>query len=823
MAKRVRSVLAATLALLAAFFSGASRAECGGTIQCIGVGPTREAAAIAQHGLGPDTFTMSFTRQALGTTSDSQTIFVEAVTGPTGTMARLGTIRIDGANASDFLITGGSCSTTNGPVHGGAGCTITVAFRPTSLGNKAAKVHVPLDPPGCADCITERFVTVMGFVGRPDPALDAAVRGVLAAQRGAAQRFSHAQIANARDRMESLHQREGTHADASGGAPLANALASLAITGMVNVAGLAPAVSGGHPSEASSVHFWLGGIASFGMRDSPGGSPALDFRTDGVSTGVDRAFGKGLVAGVALGAARDRTDIGTDGSRSRARGASAMAYASFGPVPGLFIDGLVGGGSLDYRSQRFLGPVGAFAEADRDGRHAFGSIAMGYEWIDGGVLLAPYARADYSRERLDAATETGPAGYALSYQSQSTSSWQGALGLRAESKRETGFGRIVPRARAEFRRAFRSTGDALITYADLAQDPPFALATDEAAKNVLLLGLGADLMLRGGLTVGIDYQVLRESSRDSSQSIRFNVSQALDGRGASGWVSLLPSPPSRKFLVQVDAGFGYDDNVSRARGGADVASDEFFSASVRMSDAFSITRLSRAVLAGTLGGEKFRTYNGLSRATAGIEAELQYRPSASFAGPTLALFARAGTQQYESRLRDSETYALGVSAQSLVTDRIGLFGALSRNRTDARGASFDANVSAARLNVDYRIDAMRSLYLAGEYRRGDAVFSARPPLAFTSKDGPITYPGGGTPDDVFVAPQLASYRVDAGTVATSLGYNLSLGPRESLDFSWYHVRSEPRNASDLPAGIYDGPGKPRYRVNQFLILYLVSF
>ncbi len=127
------------------------------------------------------------------------------------------------------------------------------------------------------------------------------------------------------------------------------------------------------------------------------------------------------------------------------------------------------------------------------------------------------------------------------------------------------------------------------------------------------------------------------------------------------------------------------------------------------------------------------------------------------------------------------------------------------------------------MNLDYRIDANRSLYLAGEIRQGDIVFSAAPPLGLVSKDETFAYPGGGTADDVFRAPQLANYRVDARTVAASLGYNLSLGSRESFDFSWRHVRSEPRNASDLPAGVYDGSGKPRYTVNQFLVFYLMNF
>lgn len=820
MADRTLSIPAAALSLLVALFPDTPRAECGGTAQCIGVGPTREAAAAAHHGLGPDTFTMTFARQDLGTASASRTIFVEAVLGPAGTVARLGAIRIEGPDAPQFRITGGTCSPSSGPVHGGAGCTIAVAFAPTSPGNKTATVQVPLDPPGCEGCITGRFVTLVGFVGRPDPALDATVRGILSAQLGAAQRFSKSQIANAQQRMESLHRRDAAPESAGRRAPLASTLASLATTGVLDAAALAP---GGSVSSTGAARFWLGGIASFGNRHDPGSSPALDFLTDGLSAGVDRAFGESFVAGFALGAARDRTAVGEDGSRSRARGGSAMAYASFGPTPGLFIDALLGGGSLDLRSRRFLAPVSSFAEADRRGRHAFGSIATGFEWTDGLALLAPYARADYSRERFEAATESGPAGYALRYHGQVTSSWQGTFGLRAESARDTRFGRVVPRARAEFRRAFRTTGDASITYADLAQDPSFILASGEEARNALLLGLGADLLHRGGLAIGVDYQLLRGSSRDSSQSIRLNVSQALDGRGAAGWPAPLPSRRSGSLQVQLDTGFGHDDNVTRAQAGASAVPDRFFTASVRASDTFSITPNSRAVLAGTLGAEKFRTYNGLSRATAGIEAELQYRPSAAFAAPTFTVFARAATQQYESRLRDGETYAAGLSVQSLVTDRIGLFGSVARSLGAARGSAFDANESSAKVNVDYRFDANRSAYLAGELRRGDAVFTAPPPLGGASKDGTLTYPGGGTADDVFATPQLANYRVDARTAGATLGYNLSVGPRESLDFSWRHLRSVPRHASDLPAGVYEGSGKPRYTVNQFFVAYLMSF
>jgi hypothetical protein len=139
-----------------------ARAECGGTTQCIGVGPTVAAAQVGHHGLGPDTFTMTFADTSAGSTSASQTIFVEAVTGPAGSQVQLAATTITGADASSFQIVGGTCSPSNGPINGGAGCTINVAFVPASTGPKTATVHVNLAFPGCVGCITERVVTVTG-------------------------------------------------------------------------------------------------------------------------------------------------------------------------------------------------------------------------------------------------------------------------------------------------------------------------------------------------------------------------------------------------------------------------------------------------------------------------------------------------------------------------------------------------------------------------------------------------------------------------------------------------------------------------------------
>jgi hypothetical protein len=140
-------------------------AECGGQVQCIGIGASEADALQAHHGGANKMPTFAFGSQDVATTSASQTIFVAAVTGASGSMVVLDTITVSGTNASEFTITGGSCSTTNGPIHGGASCSIDIAFNPLTLGSKSATVNVPLNPPGCANCITGRTALLVGVAG----------------------------------------------------------------------------------------------------------------------------------------------------------------------------------------------------------------------------------------------------------------------------------------------------------------------------------------------------------------------------------------------------------------------------------------------------------------------------------------------------------------------------------------------------------------------------------------------------------------------------------------------------------------------------------
>lgn len=270
------------------------------------------------------------------------------------------------------------------------------------------------------------------------------------------------------------------------------------------------------------------------------------------------------------------------------------------------------------------------------------------------------------------------------------------------------------------------------------------------------------------------------------------------------------SSPLGPLDIQFDGGYSYDDNINRASSHADILSDQSFSVNVSNAWVFPVNENSRALVTAIVGGEKFRNYNGLSRVSGGLTGELQYRASAAFDAPTLALSGKTFIERFESDKRDGHRYSVGISILQPLTDRITAFGALTYESRYAKSAVFDGKHHSARINFDYALHKDGTVYLGGEYRRGDIVSTARPSLA--NLDIAKVF----TQDDVF-GKGFTSYRFDAKTWIATVGYNLGFGPRDSLDLSWRRAQSTPTDSTSFPA-----PGF-RYVVNQFNVVYLKRF
>lgn len=280
-------------------------------------------------------------------------------------------------------------------------------------------------------------------------------------------------------------------------------------------------------------------------------------------------------------------------------------------------------------------------------------------------------------------------------------------------------------------------------------------------------------------------------------------------------VTALDAPASIWKIVagaQIDLGYTYDDNVTRGRTHDEILWDQLFGLNLSASRALRIDDKTRLVVTGRLSGEKFSNYNGLSNLLGGLEAELQYRQSGAFDAITFGAFARGSLNNYVSHLRDGSQYSVGVSARGALTDRIGLFGELAWNQRHAQSEVWDLTDYSARLNLDYSLGSSGTLYLAGEYQRGDTVSDGHATLVNVSLAQVFVL------DDAFPGKQLFAYRSAARSWLSTVGYNLPLGQRASIDVSWRRIQSTP--TAQLG---FDVQGSLRYVDNQYSVVLLMLF
>jgi uncharacterized protein YhjY with autotransporter beta-barrel domain len=527
---------------------------------------------------------------------------------------------------------------------------------------------------------------------------------------------------------------------------------------------------------------------------------------------VDKRFGEQLALGMGLGYARDKTLIGTDGSVNRAKGYSLAVYGSYQPTPTTFVDGLLGFGALDFDSTRFVASVNDFAYGKRSGSQVFGSLASGYEYRNGNLLVSPYGRVDFSTDRLNASTETGAGAFALRYAQQTSTSIQGALGLRTESIHAADFGYVVPRLRVEYRHDFKRAGDAYIQFADQLGGPSYRLAGAGGPSDSVAFGLGSDFILRDGLSLSLEYQLSHSFANASTHALRLRLTKSLDARGLPRMLSSDPElAHDEPMNVQVEAGAVYDDNVTRAKSGADKLGDHLYSVNIGKLMRQPLSANSQLVWSGNIGGEKFRRYNGLSRMSLSGEVEYQYRASSEFDEPTYGVFARLTGDAFESELRDGYRLSTGVSLRQPLTDRINVFAAISHDVRNASSKVFSTRENAIRGNIDYALNDKDMLYMGAEYRRGDIVSTGRPSLENLTVADVLVQ------DDAYPGGQFFSYRFRGTTQMLTVGYNMGLGPRDSIDLSWRHIRSTP----GLRPSFVTSPRS--YTANQLSLVYLMRF
>lgn len=495
----------------------------------LAVGTTSVPVVVtAQDGTTQVTYSVRVTRTGLAPSVVSRTVEVHAgetavvdlTEGATGgpftgagivaaAAAKAGTARVEGAGGRYRLVF------ASDPRFSGAaniGFTLSNAIGPSAPGTIAFSV-----------------------IARPDPSRDSEVQGLLKAQAESAKRLVRTQTRNFNNRLEQLHREgdrrrssldlrmslgdgedsmdpglrallgENERTSGEEGGPLNDWAAFPSPSRVRNAAPAAPSAAsdaGGGPNLGRYA-LWSGGYVNFGERDGAGLD--LSSTTVGVSGGIDYRFAPDFVAGLGLGYGHDAADIGAHGTRNRATAYSGAAYASYRPVPSLFLDALVGGSWLDFEATRFVTANGGMAAGTRDGQQLFGSLTAAYDVRNKAWLVSPYGRLEMSRSWLDGYTEEGGGLFALAYGDQSIDTLSGILGLRAEYSFDMSWGRLSPGLRVEYTHDFEGSSRVALGYADM-DVLAYSYEIEPSGRDHATLGLSLDAETRDDWSIGLDYR-----------------------------------------------------------------------------------------------------------------------------------------------------------------------------------------------------------------------------------------------------------------------------------------------------------------------------
>ncbi|MBR0555667.1 autotransporter domain-containing protein [Ciceribacter sp. L1K23] len=347
------------------------------------------------------------------------------------------------------------------------------------------------------------------IAARPVLNEDADLIGLIEAQASAAKRLADGQIDNVTDHLRSLR----------GKACLENS-ASLSLSDGADGSAPVTANAGCSPIAGGDLAFWANGSIALGDGDNIAGASAFDYATVALTAGVDYRFDETFIGGLAVGVSRDRTDIGTDGTTSLNRAASATVYGLYQPGGGFFVDGLVGAGLLDFNSVRVTSATGSEAEADRGGWQVYGAITGGYDHQIGGLSMSTYARLGASRSFLDSVEETGAGWENAAIGSQTADSLTATLGVTFGYDILLEDGVLTPELELDFSHDFLGTSDTTVTYAD-GWPIDYVVPGSEDRRNSASVGFGLTFASGSGGTLSGRYKATFDG--DGLKGQRFNI------------------------------------------------------------------------------------------------------------------------------------------------------------------------------------------------------------------------------------------------------------------------------------------------------------
>jgi outer membrane autotransporter protein len=289
----------------------------------------------------------------------------------------------------------------------------------------------------------------------------------------------------------------------------------------------------GSPSKSTETTFALGGLSGFISFDyenvdkrTTGFTPGFNSDKYGGTVGLDYSFGN-AVLGAAFVYSRTGGDFDNAGGDFSTRSYGGYLYGSLLPIPNLYIDAVVGYARKDMDLDRLVQFSGngistsGTASSSTNADEYKAGITGGYDFVQGNLTFGPRLGLNYTRNSVDAFSESGSTGLELAYDKQTVESFTSSIGVHGTMAISTSFGVLVPQVSADYIHEFLD--DQKVFTAHFVQDlnaSPLQLGfqNDSPDRDYFGLGVGLVLVLPHGLSPYANYRALVGDSIRTTQT-----------------------------------------------------------------------------------------------------------------------------------------------------------------------------------------------------------------------------------------------------------------------------------------------------------------
>ncbi len=258
--------------------------------------------------------------------------------------------------------------------------------------------------------------------------------------------------------------------------------------------------------------FFVNGSGEFVDIDSSSDAHGTDFRTAGVSSGVDYRLGDHAVIGAMAGYANTTGNGYTDSAVRTDSGKLALYGSFYGE--GLFVNAGLGGGLESYDTKRDT--VGGQARGSTNGNEFNASIGTGYTYAARGWSFGPIGSLRYSTVGIDSFTEHGSLA-PLHYGDQSENSLRSLLGGQVAYVIQTGTVAVKPQVRLQWSHEYFDTTRAI--GAGFLPGGDFTVYGPETGADCLQLETGVTVQFSPFVAMNLFYETKLGRNAYDDQSV----------------------------------------------------------------------------------------------------------------------------------------------------------------------------------------------------------------------------------------------------------------------------------------------------------------